>query len=62
MSDTDILYMVSLEKHIEKLKHENVELKRMFCDLVFVITNLNEKTVSIINEYKTLIEKDSEQK
>lgn len=62
MSDTDMLYMASLEKHIEKLKHENVELKRMFCDLVYGIVNLNEKTVSIINEYKTLIEKDSEQK
>lgn len=62
MSDTDILYMANLEKRNEMLQTENEELKMLFVEIVYDIANLNEKTVSIINEYKTLIGKDCESK
>lgn len=57
-----MLYIASLEKRIEMLEHEKVELNRMFIELVYDIASLNEKTVSILKEYKTLIGKDSESK
>lgn len=62
MSDTDMLYIASLEKRIEMLEHENEELKMLFVEIVYDVVKLNEKTVSIIHKFETLTEKDSETK